>query len=304
MTGFSIVVCTHNGASRLPGVLEYLAALRYPAGQLQLVIVDNNSEDATGRVARDTWDALGAPFPQALIREKQPGLANARRAAALLASRDWLLFCDDDNLLDPDYLAVAASVLTEHDDIGVLGGQGLPRFSAEVPNWFYTFADGFAVGVQAAASGDISDRGFVWGAGAIMRRDFLVGCYRGGVAPLLSGRRGARTLSGDDSELCKWYLAAGYRLWYEERLLFHHLIPAQRLRRDYLESLLQGFEAQRNVLKEYDFLITLAALRRRPHQDLLRWLSHEVARFVYPSRIRAAARRNLAALPARGDSSS
>lgn len=296
MKSFSVVVCTHNGADRLPSVLSQLGVLAYPKELTELIIVDNGSTDDTDAVTRRVWNELGDPFAMTIVREDKPGLAHARKTGTLLAQYEYLVFCDDDNLLSADYLHVASSVLETHGNIGVLGGQGVPQLGAAAPNWFYTFADGYAVGVQAAASGDITQRGFVWGAGAIMRRDFLAASYRAGLRHLLSGRRGDRLLSGDDSEICKWFMAAQYLLWYEEKLVFQHVIPAHRLTRAYLDSLLQGFREQSVVLKEYDLLLTLKSLRRRRRDDLLRWVSFEIAKLVNRTDVRFQVQRNLKAI--------
>src|SRR5207247_142939 len=138
-------------------------------------------------------------------------------------------------------------------DIGVLGGQSTPASEhAEFPAWFYTFCGGYAIGSQAIQSGDISDRGFVWGAGMVIRSPLLRDLFLDGHQLLLNDRSGGKLLAGGDSEICKWYLMAGYRLWFDEALCFRHFIPKGRLTKDYLLGIHSGFAEATAVLNAYD----------------------------------------------------
>ena len=60
--GVSVVVCTHDGAARLPATLAHLVSQTVPAGLAwEVVVVDNASTEATGTVAREAWPS-GRPL--------------------------------------------------------------------------------------------------------------------------------------------------------------------------------------------------------------------------------------------------
>ncbi len=277
MTSFSIVVCAYNAAARIGETLRYLALLRYPVNQFEIIVVDNNSNDATSDIALGTWRTLNSDFSFRIVVEEAQGLSNARKRGIFESKGEYIVFCDDDNWLGAEYLKHADETLAGRKDIGVLGGQGIPVTDADAfPNWFYTYANDFGVGVQAMQSGDISGRGYVWGAASIIRRKPLIDSFLGGCEFLLSGRKGSSLASGDDSELCKWFLIAGYRLWYDERLTFRHFIPRQRLTLDYLARLNHGIKESTRILAEYDQWLQRAHARARFNTFPVRWIMSEI----------------------------
>ena len=95
----SIVIPAFNEAGELPGCLESvfsaLGAVGPRCGELdtEVIVTDNNSTDATGRIAR----AAGAT----VVFEPVNQIARARNAGAATASGDWLLFIDADSRLHP-----------------------------------------------------------------------------------------------------------------------------------------------------------------------------------------------------------
>lgn len=281
MTTFSIIVCAYNAVSRLQKTLEHLHLIDYPADLIEIIIVDNNSSDGTADFADKIWSQTKSLVPLKIVREVTQGLSYARKRGLCEATFDYVVFCDDDNWLDEHYLRFADELLAENSSIGVLGGQGIPVTDAACfPNWFYTYSGGYAVGVQSLRSEDISDRGFVWGAGAVMRRDFLSKAFSAGCELLLSGRNGEKLLAGDDSELCKWFLVAGYRLWYDERMLFQHFIPKERLTAEYLHALFRGFGETKKILERYDQYLHHQPVRRKWTTNPVVWIKREIELLV------------------------
>lgn len=287
MNKFSIVVCAYNAAQRLPATLEHIAKLDYPNDHVEIVVIDNNSNDGTSDLARSLWNKLGSPFELSVVIERQQGLSHARKRGIFSAKFDLILFCDDDNWLQGDYLLCADAVLRNQPALGVLGGQGIPVTDApELPNWFYTYASDYATGVQAIDSGDISSRGYVWGAAAIVKKRLLVEALSRGLDFLLTDRNGTNLTSGGDSEICKWFLIAGYRLWYDETLVFKHFIPQNRLSREYLPKLFIGFDRAAPILFEYDKLIALRRARHNRWRYPINWLRSEFSYYRDRSKTR------------------
>lgn len=251
--GVSVIVCCYNSAQRLPETLRHLALQRLPAGfPWEVIVVDNASTDATAAVASAEWSRHGSVADFKVVSQSLPGLVNARRMGIEAARYGYVLFCDDDNWLAEDYVQRAFSLMESNGEIGVLGGQCLPAADGSLPAWFYTYCGGYAVGTQSLTSGDVSARGYVWGAGVVMRTSLLKKVYASGVRPLLTGRSGNDNGSGDDSEICKWYLMAGYRLWYDEKLCLHHYMPEHRIDKSYFERIESGFVESRKILEVYD----------------------------------------------------
>jgi hypothetical protein len=139
-----------------------------------------------------------------------------------------------------------------------LGGRGILYTDDDtfVPFWFSSFQSEYAVGVQSISSGDISKRGFLWGAGSAFNKDIFKSFIDNGLNFNLSCRKGDELTSGGDAEYCCWFLLAGYKLWYDENLVYLHYITNERLTKDYLIKLISGTSSSSNeILITYRNLI-------------------------------------------------
>jgi len=133
---FSVVICTFNGAARIEPVLTALAGLNGGAGH-EIVLVDNCSTDGVAAIASAIWTQVGRPaIDFRVISETTQGLSAARRAGVRAATREIVVFCDDDNLLSSDYLEVAPPILADQP-IGATGGPN-PQAAASSLNMFTT----------------------------------------------------------------------------------------------------------------------------------------------------------------------
>lgn len=234
MPGLSIIVCCYNASERLPDTLTHLSNLVVNASvELELIVVDNNSQDQTVNVASENWQSLGTPFPIKFVAEKKPGLSFARRAGVLAAKFDLCVFCDDDNWFSPDYAATAIEIMNDHPEVGVLGGDSLPQFETAPPAWFYDYATSYAIGSQADFEGHQIRKYTLWGGGMVFRSSLLKKIYLSEVESLITDRKGSNLTSGGDNEICAWYIFAGYRMYYSPRLKMTHLMPRARFTEDY-----------------------------------------------------------------------
>jgi glycosyltransferase involved in cell wall biosynthesis len=184
----SVLICSHNGKAWIAAKLEALAKCEatFP---VEIILIDNNSDDGTAQAASVVWGRLGSPFNFRVVFEPRLGLAFARRRGVMEADNDFLVFCDDDNWLSRDYLSIAAQILSD-PNVGAVGGQVEPVFEGPVPCFAYSHGYWLALGIQALSSGDVThNRGYLWGAGLAVRRSDLLTIYRCPVFPILTGRR-------------------------------------------------------------------------------------------------------------------
>ena len=74
--------------------------------QLEVILVDNNCSDNTAKVAIEVWSKFGNPFCLSILTEPTPGLSYARKKGVLSAKGEIIVFCDDDNWLNENYLSM------------------------------------------------------------------------------------------------------------------------------------------------------------------------------------------------------
>jgi glycosyltransferase involved in cell wall biosynthesis len=260
--GISVVICTYNGAALLPQTLQHLARQQVrPDIAWEVVVVDNASTDQTQAVIENEWPSNQPPAMLTVVYQPKPGLTYAREMALATAQYEFVLFCDDDNWLAPDYLTIAYDLLQRHPQIGVLGGKGELVFESPVPLW----ARGhglFANGPQAPSSGRVKNN-VVYGAGSIIRKTAIKAITQTNFTPLLTDRLGAKLSAGGDYELCYAIAMAGYEIWYEDRLRFKHFMPNGRLHWDYTLRLVKEGAKSQEVIVPYRIFLNKG--RRSKH---------------------------------------
>jgi GT2 family glycosyltransferase len=177
----SVVVCTHNGARRLPECLERLRSLSYP--NYEVIVVDDGSTDGSGEIA--------SRYDVTLLETDHEGLSAARNAGIARAGGEIVAFLDDDAYPDHDWLHYLATAFENSPHAGI-GGPNLPP-----PE------DGRVAECVAAAPGApihvlISDR----------EAEHVPGCnmaFRRSVLEAVGGFDERFHTAGDDVDLC-WRL--------------------------------------------------------------------------------------------------
>jgi glycosyltransferase involved in cell wall biosynthesis len=256
----SVAICCHNSSARLPSTLKHLANQTLETdSEWEVILVDNNSNDLTCATAIETWERNGSPTRLRIEKEVNQGLIHARKRAFMSSKSEFIVFCDDDNWLDRNYLAIAIDRMREDSKIGALGGMAIAAFDDGyiIPEWFDAYSQNYAIGSQAEITSNVNQRGFLWGAGLVVRAQPIREMFRLGIAPVLVGRSGTQLMSGDDVELCCWMRAAGYNLYYCESLILYHYLPADRLISRKRDATLEGIKNASKTISVYMDLLFL-----------------------------------------------
>ncbi len=248
----SIVVCTHNGRDRIEACLRAIFSQENPPA-FELIVVDNASSDKTGDLAKELLQANLSNNQWKVIHEPQPGLLFARLSGLRAAHFEWVLFCDDDNILSPDFLFQSRQVLSKNWRVGVLGSHGIPEFLGPKPDWFDKYASSFAIGPQLGGNEQKRHLVFVYGACSIFRKKPLLKLFNKGFKPLISDRTGKELISGGDVEWCWLMQLLGLKVAYSSSLQFTHQLPASRLTWDYYLRLKRGISSSAGLLSTYSF---------------------------------------------------
>ncbi len=242
--GVSVVVCCYNSVNRVGNTLKHLFNQKFQIPiHWEIIIVDNNSNDKTIEFIQNELSKYSIDLELFIVCEKQAGLSFARQRGVLESKYGYIVFCDDDNWLNPNYVETAFNVLENNSFIGALGGAStaITDPSILLPSWFLENENAFAVGRQSKETGDITHRGYLWGAGLVFRKNIFVTTYAK-VPPLLTDRAGKELCSGGDSEFCARVILEGYRLFYDDTLRFKHYLESDRLSISYLKNLERSFD--------------------------------------------------------------
>lgn len=252
----SVILCTYNGRKVISPTIEHLAKQNVPSTiTWEFILVDNASTDGIAEYAFKLWETLDSKVKLTIVLESKPGLIYARKAGLNAAKGDVIIFCDDDNWLDENYISLAYSYMKENPNIGVLGGmgEGVVDKTTKIPKWWEVDGNcnNYAVGKQLEESGNANNRGYIWGAGMVSRKDILEKVFDERFPFLMTGRSGNLVLSGEDSEICSRVRILGYDLFYYNQLKYKHYMTANRLTEEYLNKLVRGFDNVREMQLEY-----------------------------------------------------
>ena len=128
----SIAICTRNRAASLARTLESLAAMAVPEGlQWEVIVVDNGSSDDTQDVVHRFRDRL----PLRSEYEAAPGLSNARNCAVAAARGAYILWTDDDVLVDRRWLAAYVKAFRGSPEAVLFGGKIIPLLEEPAVPW-------------------------------------------------------------------------------------------------------------------------------------------------------------------------
>jgi len=128
----TVAICTRNRARALDRTLASLTALTLPASmQWELLVVDNGSHDDTATSLR----TYAGRLPVRMLAESRIGLSYARNRAIAEARGVYIVWIDDDVIVDPDWLRAYAEAFRAWPDAAFFGGPIVPAFEGTPPRW-------------------------------------------------------------------------------------------------------------------------------------------------------------------------
>jgi glycosyltransferase involved in cell wall biosynthesis len=276
---FSIVLCFYNAKVRLEKTLLFLSKLDIENLGCELILVDNNSTDNGAEFAKHCWNKYGSPYPLKLIVELQPGVANARKAGCNHANGEYILFCDDDNWIDSQYLRKANRLLKDMPKVGILGGTGTAISDISLPIWLDLFKELYAVGNKTENGGYVE---VLPSAGMVINtellRDYYQLCYS-----RFDGRIGKQYYGGEDTAFCLVFTWMGYSVFHSRELMFEHFLPKTRLKKMHLFRLVNGIARSQPVMEGLRTLVN--GYRFKPLHRIIRdllWILSNFSKVISP----------------------
>jgi glycosyltransferase involved in cell wall biosynthesis len=257
MALISVIVCSHN--PRDAYLLRCLHGLRSQTLDMkswELLLVDNVSAQPLELKADISWHPNSRH-----VREFNLGLIWARCRGIQESIGEILVFVDDDNVLDSDYLFKASELGNKWPILGAWGaGLVSPEFEVEPAAHLKEFLPFLAIR-------QVSDprwsnvlpcvEATPWGAGLCVRRSVAEAYWRLGQESKhpITGRMGNVLLSGDDIELCYVASKLGFGVGIFPELKVLHLIPKERISEPYLVKIAEGTMIS-NILLDYKWFGT------------------------------------------------
>ena len=232
------VICTWNRAELLRLTLEAMTDLEIPDDvEWDLLIVDNNCTDATPEVIASYSERL----PLRSVREPRPGKSHALNRAVAEAECDYLIFTDDDVLVDPGWLRAYRDAIQKHPDGIVFGGPIRPWFGGDPPRWLVEVFPRVEFAYAALDLGtepiEITGRQSPFGANLVIRAEEQESIpYDPNFGP-----RPGSGLRGEEVILVQELYARGCKGYWVPEAAVRHYIPESRQSLAYLKDWYRGW---------------------------------------------------------------
>lgn len=197
----SVVVCTYRRGVRLKEALVSLARQTFPASDYEVIVVNNDPDDATPeRVVEELKAIEFADRPEQLRFMVHPfqGLSFARNAGIAAAKGEVIAFIDDDALAFPDWLEQVWEGFHSSPHVGVVGGNIYLLPPANPPGWlkpgWYHYWSQYLIPNESPTLVDTWQK-LPWGCNWSARRDLLlkIGGFRTSY-----GRKGTNFSGGEE----------------------------------------------------------------------------------------------------------
>ncbi|NER81706.1 MAG: glycosyltransferase family 2 protein [Leptolyngbya sp. SIO1D8] len=251
MASFSVVICTYNGAHKLPRVLERLKLQRKTVGiDWEVLVVDNNSTDDTASVVHQYQKSWLADVPLRYYFEPKQGLAYARRCAIRHVAAPLVGFLDDDNLPQDTWIYEAWQFGHQHPKAGAYGSEVQPIYDVPPPKGFRRIAPLLAIIDRGAQPFTYPKHHGLLpvGAGMVVRREAWLAHVPS--SPWLAGvtNKSLKT-KGEDVETLSYIRDADWEVWHNPAMKIEHHLPVERIQRAYLLELCRSVGCNRFPLR-------------------------------------------------------
>jgi glycosyltransferase involved in cell wall biosynthesis len=254
---FSIIICAYNPKNYLlDRLLNSIISFDKLSPFHEVIIVDNNSKPT---LSENNYinKFLKCKANSQIIVETKAGLTAARIAGIKKSKYDWIVFFDDDNVPDVNYLLQAKILINNHPQVGAWGPGQLTvsyincqdtKFLKKV-KWLFQerhYNETFFENNTIEGS-----EYYPFGTGMIIRKEALDE-YKSRVETgryTMSDRNGKSLMSAGDTQILFTSLQMGYYAGSSNLLKLVHLIDATKAKHMYAVKLIYALNSSQ--LKAY-----------------------------------------------------
>lgn len=278
----TVGICTWNRAELLDRTLLQMRHVRIPAEcDWEVLVVNNNCSDET----EDVLQKHDGILPLRRLHVARPGKSHALNAAIETIDSDWIMWTDDDVLVEPDWIEGHLRAVREFRDASFFGGYIEADFEEEPPAWLRESFDQVEGAYAVRRLGDdpfrMDEDALPYGANFAIRTDV----QKANKYDTNLGRVGSSEVRGEETALAMRLMELGHVGYWNPYSKVRHFIPKERLTKDYLRRFFYGI-GQTTVLMDPSRHISFVKRARYFASAAVSELSYQSRRFILPSRRR------------------
>jgi glycosyltransferase involved in cell wall biosynthesis len=116
----TVGICVRNGEGMLQNAVHSIIDQDYPSDRLQLIFVDDGSQDRTPEIIAGYISRFGSRAKA--FKTTGQGLGHARNLIVNNADGEYVLFVDADEILTRSYISAQVNVLEKNPQVGITSG--------------------------------------------------------------------------------------------------------------------------------------------------------------------------------------
>jgi glycosyltransferase involved in cell wall biosynthesis len=281
----TVAICTLNRAESLRRTLDSLVKMRVPRDLSWEIVIVHTSTDHTDDVISEYVGRL----PVRREFEPRPGKSNAQNRATDIAKGDYIVWTDDDVVVDAGWLTAYVEAFRRWPEAAFFGGRITPRYEAPVAKWVleseavlegpYAIRDfGDHVHPLSADDEDHFPFGANWAIRAIEQRAFR---YDPELGPAANWRR-----AGEETDVIHRVLGSGATGYWIPEAMVEHCIGRDRQTVRYIAAYYESWgegQAFRNAAATAAVPFWFGIPRRIWPRLLVWWVLYRLCRFVSPA---------------------
>jgi glycosyltransferase involved in cell wall biosynthesis len=260
----SFIICTYNREQYIYECLSRLAANTVKEGW-EIILVNNNSTDNTAaECARFVADYK--PGNYHYFVETRQGLSFARNRGIKEAHGEWLVFLDDDAMVEKDYIAHLQEHLATHPEAGAFGGAIEPFFEDQQPDWLNPWSMGFVSAIDLGnAVKPFPAKSYPIGANMGISRAAITAT---GDFNTALGRTGNNLMGGEEKDIFSRIRQTGIPIMYFPGIRVRHCIPPKRTTKEFIARLGRGVGMSERMRTRN---ISALAYYKRLFSECIKW---------------------------------
>lgn len=233
---FSVVICTYNRAKYLYQTLESVSKQTLCSSSFEVIVVNNNSTDDTQEILSDFKKNYSDKVNFRYYKETNQGISFARNKGVNEAQGKYIVFIDDDETIDSDFLKNLSSFVQNYPQAELISEPVVPVFETEKPKWFSPYTAALITGeynkgkeIKIVGKKDYPGTGH-----ATFKKELFI--KYGGFNTNL-GRRGGSLMGAEDKDFFLRLMENGVNCYYVPVAVIYHHIPKKKLTEEYFLKL-------------------------------------------------------------------
>ncbi len=245
----SIIISTYNNAQSLVRTLASVAEQEADKSMWECVVVNNASTDNTEALFQE-FASQHQELNLRLVNEPKQGLSYARNCGIAESKGDILVFIDDDETVNREFVSAYIDIFDNH---GAFVGAGavVPRYDSARPKWMSYYTEKMIANPINLGNEVVTITSKITPAGGNMAFNREIFNLYGGFNTAL-GRKGEALLGGEENDMFDRVRSLGERVFYAPNAVVYHHIADKKLTPDYFDKLAYGVGVSKRLRAEHN----------------------------------------------------